>query len=129
MIKVILDTNFLLIPYQFNIDIFSEIDRIILKSYKLHVVDKTIDELNNLIDDPDQKQKDKKAARLALQLIDKKDINIIKTTSDEYVDDILIGLSNKDTIIATQDIALRAKLKAKNSQMIIMRAKSHLILI
>ena len=56
MKKIILDTNFLLIPSQFNVDIFTEIDRICLFKYKLCVLDETINELNSII----EKQKGKK---------------------------------------------------------------------
>ena len=47
MKKIILDTNFLLIPAQFKVDIFDEIDRIMIEKYQLFVLDKTIDELKN----------------------------------------------------------------------------------
>ena len=36
MIKVILDTNFLMIPYKFRVDIFSELTRVCNFSYKLY---------------------------------------------------------------------------------------------
>ena len=49
MKKIFLDTNFLLSVYQFRIDIFLEIDRIILEKYELCVLDKTIDELKKLL--------------------------------------------------------------------------------
>ena len=45
MKKIILDTNFLLIPAQFNVDIFSEIERICDFQYQLCIVDKTLSEL------------------------------------------------------------------------------------
>ena len=45
MAKIILDTNFLMIPAQFNVDIFSEIHRICDFKYELYIIDKTIDEL------------------------------------------------------------------------------------
>ena len=49
MKTVLLDTNFLLIPAQFKVDIFSEIDRICTFQYEIAVLDKTIDELNKII--------------------------------------------------------------------------------
>jgi len=125
MKKIILDTNFLLIPAQFNIDIFAEIDRIMLEKYSLFVLDKTIDELKKLIKDKHQKQKDKRASSLALQLIKAKKLKILKTKQDLSVDDLIVNL--KGHIIATQDIGLKRRLKAKKVKIITLRAKKKLI--
>jgi rRNA-processing protein FCF1 len=124
MKKILLDTNFLLIPSQFKIDIFSEIDRIMLVKYKLYTLDKVIDELKSIQKNPKQKQKNKKAAKLALQLVKAKKINLIKTKTNKPVDDIIAGL--KGYIIATQDIGLKKRLKAK---IITLRAKKKLIIL
>lgn len=124
MKKIILDTNFLLIPAQFNVDIFDEIDRIMLEKYELFVFDKTIDELNKIIADKKQKLRDRKAAKLGLQLLRSKNVKIIKTKKDLLVDDLIAGL--KGYIVATQDIGLKKRLKG---QIITLRAKKQLILI
>ena len=72
MIKIIFDTNFLLIPGSFKVDIFSEIKRIIDEPYELFIVDKTYDELNNIIEN--QKGKYKEYASIALKLVKQKKI-------------------------------------------------------
>jgi rRNA-processing protein FCF1 len=122
MQKILLDTNFLLIPFQFNVDIFAEIDRIILGSYKIYVLDKTIDELNSIIDDKEQKVRDRQAAKLGLQLIKAKKVSIIKTKQGA-VDDLIAA--QKDYIVATQDLGLKKRIKGKK---IVLRAKKKLIL-
>ena len=48
MHKIILDTNFLLIPPTLKIDIFSEIEKIMGEPYRLYILDMSIDELNNI---------------------------------------------------------------------------------
>ena len=125
MKKIILDTNFLLIPVQFKVDIFSEIDRICLFAYKLYIVDKTINELEKIIGK--EKPKDKMAAKIALQLIKRKKVDIIKT-SEGKVDDIILDLLGKDSILATQDALLRKKARKRGNQVIVLRSKKHLIL-
>lgn len=125
---IILDTNFLLIPGQFKVDIFSEIDRIIDERYELAVIDKTLYELNKIISDKYQKMKDRDAAKLALQLLDAKLVNTIET-EEGYADDILTKLAGKDTIIATNDQELKKRIKAKNCNVIVLRSKSTLELI
>ena len=122
MKKIILDTNFVLIPAQFNVDIFSEIDRICDFRYSLHVLDKTFDELKNIIEK--QRGKHKQAALLALKLLKAKKVKVIKTKEDKNVDELLIDLArNEDVIVATQDKLLKKRLK---KPMITLRQKKYL---
>tara|TARA_B100002003_G_C14026839_1_gene495062 strand:- start:54 stop:434 length:381 start_codon:yes stop_codon:yes gene_type:complete len=125
MEKIILDTNFLLIPTQFNVDIFSEIDRICTFKYKLYIVDKTIDELKKIIEE--QKGKHKFAAKIALQLVKKKGIGIIKTKKG-YVDDLILDLLDENHILATQDVLLKKRAVKKGIRTISMRSRKYLIL-
>ena len=48
MRNIILDTNFLMIPLQFKVDIFSEIERICNFKYELLVPEASVKELENL---------------------------------------------------------------------------------
>ncbi len=132
MIKIILDTNFLLIPAQFNVDIFSEIRRIAEDRYRLFIVDKTLDELDNII--ALQKGKHKSAAMLAksiaAKLIKSGELNIIKTGKTERllnVDDLILKMANScDYAVATQDVALKRKLRQNNVALIVLRQKKYL---
>ncbi len=120
MKKIILDTNFLMLPFQFKVDLFKEIDRIIDEKYEIFIVDKTKEELEKLI--KGGKEKERKAAKLALQLIKKFNIKIINTQGNN-VDDIIIQLKDKDTIVATMDIELRKRL---GGDVIVLRQKKYL---
>jgi len=122
--KILLDTNFLLIPAQFKIDIFSEIDKLMLEKYQLFALDKVIEELKSIQKNSKQSLKNRNAAKLALQLVKAKKVNIIKTKEDKPVDDIITAL--KGYIIATQDIALKRRVNAK---IITLRAKKKLIIL
>lgn len=124
--KVILDTNFLLIPYQFKVDIFSEIDRIVLPKHKIYVLDKTLDELKKIM--KEQKGKHKFAAKLGLLLASSKKVEIIKT-EDDSVDNILVKKANKQTLIATQDMILKRRIKRKGAKIITLRAKKILTIV
>ena len=46
--KVILDTNFFMVPEKFKIDVFGELDRIIDEKYELITIDSVINELEGL---------------------------------------------------------------------------------
>ena len=127
MKKILLDTNFLLIPAQFRVDIFSEIERICNFNYKLHILDRTTEELDNIIEK--QRGKSKDAAKLALKLIKSKKINIIKTKEKSATDTLIIKTAGKkEFIVATQDKFLKKQLKSENIALIVLRQKKRLLL-
>lgn len=118
MKKIILDTNIILHAIQFKIDLNKELNRILPFQYETCILDRTITELNFL-----EKKKDLKIkllAKIAKQLI--KNFKIIKAPKQK-VDESLINLANKDTIIATQDKEVK---KAIKTPIIIIRQKTHL---
>lgn len=123
MKKIIIDTNFLMIPWQFKVDIFSEFDRICNFNYKLFVFDKSIKELENIVEN--SKGKDKKAAKFALKLVKLK--NISKMPSDgKNVDNLILENIDKKTLVATLDIPLKKRLLQKIVPVIILRQKKYL---
>ena len=124
MRKIILDTNFLLIPLQFRVDIFSEFCRICHFNYKLFIFEQSIYELRNIIER--QSGKSKKAAQFALKLIKLKNISIIKSKQKDDVDSLILNNSSKDAVIATQDLNLKRELFNKGYSVIILRQKKYL---
>ena len=125
--KILLDTNFLLIPYQFKVDIFAQIDRIMHFQYKIFVLDKSVEELKKVI--KEQKGKSKDAAKIALKLVAIKNIGIIRTESDKKTDDAIVELSRKDKyIVATQDKDLKRRLIDHGIEVIVLRQKKILVL-
>lgn len=128
MKRIILDTNFLLIPAQFRVDIFSEIERIMDVPYRLCIVDSTIDELNKIRETASGK--DKQAAALALQLLKAKKVEHLKTEKNLNTDKLIVELSKQaDYVVATQDMDLKRVLKQNNVQLIVLRQKKHLKLV
>ena len=127
MRKVILDTNFLLIPFSENVDIFSELERILDFKFEICVLDKTIDELNKIMSE--QSGKNRKAADLGLKLIKAKALKIIKSKSDLNTDQFLIQKTSKNDIIATQDKILKKALLNQGHSIIVLRKKKYLNMI
>ncbi|MDP6600431.1 MAG: nucleotide-binding protein [Candidatus Woesearchaeota archaeon] len=126
MKKILLDTNFLMACGQFKVDIFAQIDKISAFKYKLFALDKILDELKKIVEE--QKGKHKDAAKIALKLIDIKNINIIKTKSNQKTDDIILDLAIKnDFIVATQDKELKSRLKEKSITLIILRQNKKVV--
>ncbi len=126
--KVILDTNFLLIPGQFMVDIFTELERIMQEPFELCVIDKSIKELNQVV--MTGKTKDRFAAKLALALIIQKNLKTLHSfVTKKSVDDIIVSKADKDTFVATQDKALRQRLKEKGAKIIGLRQQKYLELV
>lgn len=126
MKEIILDTNFLMIPLQFRVDIFSEIDRICHFNYKLCIFERSVHELINIVQK--QKGKSKNAAQFALKLIKLKNIGILKVEG-QSVDEIILKKANKDVVVATQDKRLKKKLLEKGVSLIVLRQRKYLLLI
>jgi len=124
MKKIILDTNFLTIPYQFNIDIFEEIDRVVEGDYELTTLDCVVEELKKL---EKSRGKDAAAARVALTLIKEKNVKVIKT-GEKNVDIKIYRMANKNTIVATNDKELRQRLKNKNVKVLYLRSKKRIVM-
>ncbi|HII88796.1 TPA: hypothetical protein HA253_04320 [Candidatus Woesearchaeota archaeon] len=135
-VTIVLDTNFLLIPGQFKVDIFRELERIIDAPYRLVVLDATIDELKELRDKKGAKGRDKDAAKLALRLVQAKtetqNINIV-TSAEPYVDQAILQMVQEDRkdkklVVATQDQELKRLLKKAGTKTITLRQKKYLII-
>lgn len=120
--KILLDTNFLLIPGSLGIDIFTELERTCQFKYELYVLDKSLEELKKIVEQ--QTGKNRQAAQLALKLVQAKNIKILAIPSQDYVDDILVQLKD-EYIIATQDKDLKRKLK----NVLVLRQKKYIQLI
>ncbi|MBI2653050.1 hypothetical protein HYX00_06295 [Candidatus Woesearchaeota archaeon] len=126
MKRIIIDTNFLMIPSQFRVDIFSEFNRVCNFNYKLFIFEQSINELKNIIEK--QSGKGKNAAQFALKLIKLKNIGIIESKQKD-VDSLILNNLSPDTIIATQDSKLKKELIKKGTSVIILRQKKYLNLI
>ncbi|GEM_PF-152642 len=120
---IIFDTNFLLIPGIFHVDIFSEAERLI-PSATFAIIDKTLNELDGII--ATQRGKDVRAAILAKSLIKAKALKIIQTDKQSSVDDLTLRYSDQNSVVGTQDLELRKKLINKGITVLVLRNKTHL---
>lgn len=119
---VILDTNFLLIPFQFKIDIFRELEYVIEYSHSYVVSSKTIKELKKL---SKLIGKNGMAARLALKLVEANDKKIEIIENNNYVDDWIVDFAKKNNaIVCTNDSELRRRLREAEIKVIAMKSKS-----
>lgn len=123
--KVFLDTNFLLIPFEFKIDVFSELNYLIESNFQIFLPSGVISELKKLAKG---RGKEGLAAKFALKIVavylEKKKISKIRSSG--YVDDWLFytGKNDSNAIICTNDTRLRRKLKSARIPVITMKSRS-----
>jgi rRNA-processing protein FCF1 len=121
-VKVILDTNFLLIPITMGVDIFTQLKTIDPK-IELFVVDRTIDELKQIM--AEQKEF-RSAASIGLQLIKHEKVSVIKTEKVKNVDKIILEKAKEGYAVATQDKNLKQQCHKNDIKVIILRQKNYL---
>ena len=131
---IFLDANFILIPAQLNIDIYSEFNRLILDPYDLIVLSVILSELEKKIELNKTKTKLAQEFRLSKQILDHQVFKIINVEkkSNEYVDNILLqqAIMSKNAgdfvYIATNDKELRRKCRENKIRNIFIRNEKYL---
>lgn len=120
--EVFIDTNFFMIPFQFNIDIIEELKKT-LPAYTLVTTNFVIKELVGL--KYNSKGKTRLAAGLGLKIAKSNEIIVknIPLNKNESVDDGLIRIAN---VLATNDVGLKKKAKANNLTYVYLRQKRYL---
>ena len=120
--EVVIDTNFFMVPFQFNVDIITELEKI-LPSYKLTTPSFVINELKGL--KKNNKGKIRLNANLALKLANSSKIEIkdISLLENETVDDALLRVSE---VLATNDIELKNRAKNKGITVAYLRQKRYI---
>ncbi|MBI4163407.1 MAG: DNA-binding protein [Candidatus Aenigmarchaeota archaeon] len=117
--KAILDTNFLLIPAKFKVDIFFELRKLGVIDY--YTIDSVIKELESLSKSSGAV---KGEAILALKLVKLKEVKILKS-QEIKVDKELLRLSAVYTV-CTQDRELIKKISSSGAKTISLRQGKYL---
>ena len=120
--EVVIDTNFFMVPFQFNVDIVTELEKL-LPSYTLTTPSFVINELKGL--KKNNKGKTRLNANLALKLANSSRIEIkdISLLENETVDDALLRVSE---VLATNDIELKNRAKDKGITVAYLRQKKYI---
>ena len=119
---IILDTNFLLIPYQFHIDVFSELNYLLDRAHEMIVPNGVKEELSKLAS---KKGRAALAARLALKILEvnKKSIKIV--SSNGNVDSWILNFAkDNNAIICTNDKELRMRARKEKLKVITMKTRT-----
>ena len=119
--KVVIDTNGFMIPGQFGIDIFSELERLGFDTFL--ITRASVRELERIRSHG--QGKDAKAAKIALSLLDR--CNVIE--KEGFADDIILDLAvDMNASVLTNDIELKKRLCSKGVTIVQLRERTHLSL-
>ncbi|MFB6209385.1 MAG: PIN domain-containing protein [Candidatus Nanohaloarchaea archaeon] len=114
--KILLDTNFLVAPFQFSFDLFEELERL-YPYHDLYTLDEAVQEARSI--------ESGKYSELVKQLVEKKDIEVMETEEEGEVDNLLVEISD-DYVIATNDKELKKRILERSRPVIIVRQGTHL---
>lgn len=127
ILTVILDSNILMAPGKFGIDIFEELERVIEKGYELVVPEPVEWELKNI----SKGRKDRsKAARIGLVLMEKNGVKV-KKTKNRTGDAAIVELAriSENPVVCTNDRELKRQFRKRSVPVICVRTKDHLELV
>jgi rRNA-processing protein FCF1 len=123
-VKVILDSNFLMVPFQFNLDVFQEIEFLLQKKVDFIVPSGVKSELTALSSRGGEGSAE---ASLALQLASRCRVVEVALEANETVDDAIVKAAQKlGAVVATNDIELKNRLKLLKVPVVYLRDKSKL---
>jgi rRNA-processing protein FCF1 len=123
-IKVILDSNFLMVPFQFHVDIFEELEYLLQKKIDFIVPSSVKLELTAISSRGGEGAAE---ASLALQLASRCRVVDVTLQPHETVDDAIVKAAQKlGAVVATNDIELKKRLRDINVPVVYLRDKSKL---
>lgn len=123
--RVILDTNFLLVPAREDVDIFSEIHRACPSGVRFAMMAGSKIELDLLAA---RGGKERTQVKLANTLIRAKKVEQIPHQV-QSVDDAIVEEAQGGDIVATMDLKLRRRLKEKGIDVAVLRSRNHVEII
>ena len=124
-IKVILDSNALFVPLQFKIDVFEEVSRLLNRNVAFILLSPVRRELELLAKKESPKMR--KSAIYALKLAEKCKLVDVDNSQVLPTDDVILKVAkDSNSIVFTNDINLRKKLRDISVPVIYVRQKSRL---
>ena len=121
-----LDTNFLIAPFQLSIDLFEEIDRLYPVN-KVYTLEDAVQEAQSI--------EEGRYKALVEKLIETQDIEVLETEKEtdssrkvekeKEVDDLLVNICD-EFIIATNDRELKERLVKQGAEVLFIRSGDHL---
>jgi rRNA-processing protein FCF1 len=125
-LSVILDTNFLTVPAQFGVDVFSEAERVLERSVEFIVLDSVVEEIKAKLEKSSKTES--RMFKVALDLTQRcKIVEIDQSMKDSLVDDQLLEYTvSVKGVLATNDRELRERAAERSIPVLLLRGRKHL---
>lgn len=123
--KILLDTNFLLIPIRFKVDIHTAAADAVNDLVEFYISSRVIVEIRQL----KEKSKPSFVRELGIAEALSRECQLIDDPSDGEVDDSLVSLASRQgLILGTTDSDLRRRARAAGVKVLYLRQKRYLVL-
>ena len=123
--RILVDTNFLLIPIRFKVDIFTDSADAVNDLTEFYVSSRVLDEIRLL----KEKSKPNFVKELRIAETFSGECTLIDDPSDGEVDDSLVSLALREgMVLGTTDSELRQKARTAGVKVIYLRQRSYLVL-
>jgi len=124
-LRVILDSNFLFLPFQFKIDVLEELKTLLNRQFEPVVLSVTREEIQRIASKGGVRTRS--GASLALRLAEKCRVVDVEHDVRETSDDVILRIAKEwECPVATNDRSLRRRLRDINLPVIYLRQKSRL---
>jgi rRNA-processing protein FCF1 len=123
---VILDTNFLTVPTQFGVDIFSEAERVLERRVEFIILESVVNEIRARLENAGKTES--RTFKVALDLTERcRIVEIDQSLEDSIVDDQLLWYTTSvNGVLATNDRELRNRALERGIPVLMLRGKKHL---
>lgn len=116
MAKILLDTNFLVAPFQFSFDVYEELERLYPYA-ELYTLDDALQEAKSI--------ESGKYSELVPQMLKAQEVDVLQTEGRGEVDDLIVDVSD-EFVVATNDKELKDRLIQQGRPVIVVRSGNHL---
>ena len=117
MRQILLDTNFLIAPFQLNVTIFRDFEEK-YPGCSFYTLDEALKEAKSI--------ESGKYGDLVEELVDKEDIEVLETEGTGEVDDLLVELSS-EFLVATNDKELKNRISDRGRPVAFIRSEAHVV--
>jgi rRNA-processing protein FCF1 len=125
-LPVIMDTNFLTVPAQFGVDVFSEAERVLERGLEFVLLDSVFEEIKSKLERASRTEA--RMFRVALDLVERCTIvRVDESAKTKPVDDQLLDYTRSVRgVLATNDRELRERANSQGLPVLLLRGKKHL---
>ena len=123
--KILFDTNFLMIPLRFGVDVFEEAERVLNQLPEYYVTRSVLREIELLKQDASPSFA--KELRFAEKIAERCSVLDVEVEDEETVDESILRTAvEKRLIVGTTDADLKRKLRNAGVKVLILRQKRYL---